>query len=55
MASLITQLTLVVTAVLGFVGNVCSTIVNEPLLLMTTGFLFLGGTIGIFGRLLSRN
>ena len=39
---------------LTFVASVCSTITSEPLLLLTVGFLFIGGVIGIFGRLLSR-
>lgn len=55
MASLITELSTVVTAVFGWVGTIASTIVSTPLLLLTTGFLVLGGAIGIFGRLLSRN
>ena len=55
MSSLLTDLGTVVTQVLTWVGNVASTIVNTPLLLMTTGFLVLGGAIGIFGRLLSKN
>lgn len=55
MASLISDLSTVVTAVFGWVATVASTIVSTPLLLLTTGFLVLGGAIGIFGRLLSRN
>lgn len=55
MASLISELSTVVTAVFGWVGTIASTIVSTPLLLLTTGFLVLGGAIGIFGRLLSRN
>lgn len=55
MSSLLTDLGTVVTQVLTWVGNVASTIVGTPLLLMTTGFLVLGGAIGIFGRLLSKN
>ena len=38
-----------------YVGTICTTIVGQPLLLMTTGFLLIGGCIGIFGRLLSKN
>lgn len=45
----------VVTAVMDYVGDICSTIIGQPLLLMTTGFLLIGGCIGIFGRLLSKN
>lgn len=55
MASLISELSTVVTAVFGWVATIASTIVSTPLLLLTTGFLVLGGAIGIFGRLLSRN
>lgn len=55
MGSLLTQLGLVVTQVFTWVGTVAETIVGNPLLLLTTGFLVLGGAIGIFGRLLSRN
>ena len=55
MSSLLSQLAEVVTQVMTWVSTVASTIVSTPLLLLTTGFLVLGGAIGIFGRLLSRN
>lgn len=55
MSSLLTDLGTVVTQVMVWVGNVAETIVDTPLLLLTTGFLVLGGAIGIFGRLLSRS
>lgn len=55
MAELLTNLGLVATEVIEYVGTVCATIVAQPLLLLTVGFLFIGGVIGIFGRLLSRN
>lgn len=45
----------VISSVLGWVSNVCTKIVSEPFLLVTFGFLMLGGTIGIIGRMLSRN
>lgn len=54
MASLLSTLATIVTQVLTWVGNVGSTIVDTPILLLTTGFLVLGGAIGIFGRLLSK-
>lgn len=54
MATLLADLVLVGTKVLTVVGDVCGTIVDQPLLLLTVGFLFIGGVIGIFGRLLSR-
>lgn len=55
MSSLLADLALVVTQVFTWVGTVSTTIVGDPLLLLTTGFLVLGGAVGIFGRLLSRN
>lgn len=54
MESLLTQLGTVASAVITQVVAVCGLIVGQPLLLFTVGFLFLGGAIGIFGRLLSR-
>ena len=54
MANLLSELGSVVTAVLGYIGDVCVTIVSQPVLLLTMGILLLGGVIGIFGRLLSR-
>lgn len=54
MSALLTSLGEVATSVLTYVGNVCSTITGQPLLLLTVGFLFIGGVIGIVGRLLSR-
>lgn len=55
MADLLAQLGTVASSVLTQVGTVATTIVETPILLFTTGILFLGGAIGIFGRLLSKN
>ena len=55
MATLLADLALVVTQVLTWVGSVATTISRTPILLLTTGFLVLGGAVGIFGRLLSKN
>lgn len=55
MAALLSSLGEVVSAVMTYVGTICTTIISQPLLLMTTGFLLIGGCIGIFGRLLSKN
>ncbi len=55
MSALLSSLALVVTEVFKWITQVATTITNTPLLLLTTGFLVLGGTIGIFGRLLSKN
>lgn len=55
MAELLADLALVVTQVLTWVGTVATTITGTPILLLTTGFLVLGGAVGIFGRLLSKN
>lgn len=55
LGDLMTLLGGTVSTVLGWVSSVASTIVGTPLLLMTTSFLIVGGAIGIFGRLLSKN
>lgn len=55
MAALLSSLGDVATQVFGWVGNVATTITNTPILLLTTGFLVVGGAVGIFGRLLSKN
>lgn len=54
MSTLLTDLGTVVTAVFGWVTTIATTITETPILLLTTGFLVLGGAVGIFGRLLSR-
>lgn len=54
MESLLTSLGEVATQIITVIPDVCELIVGEPLLLMTVGFLFIGGVVGIFGRLLSR-
>ena len=55
MATLLTSLGEVVTAVLGYIPEITDAIMESPVLLLTMGILLIGGTIGIFGRLLSRN
>ena len=54
MSALLSELGSIVTQVITWVGTVASTIVSTPILLLTTGFLVLGGAVGIFGRLLSK-
>ena len=54
MSALLSNLALVVTEVFKWVTQVATTITNTPILLLTTGFLVLGGAVGIFGRLLSK-
>lgn len=55
MSALLTDLSAVFTQVITWVGTIASTITSTPLLLLTTGFLVVGGAVGIFGRLLSKN
>ena len=55
MADLMSTLSTVATSGLTTVGSVVTTIVDTPLLLMTTGILFLGAAVGILGRLLSKS
>lgn len=54
MAELLADIALIVTQIMTWVTTVATTIVDTPLLLLTVGFLMIGGAIGIFGRLLSR-
>lgn len=55
MPELIADLTTVGGAIVTEVPKIAELITDSPLLLLTVGFLFFGGCIGIFGRLLSRN
>lgn len=55
MVTLLDQIGLIVTEILAWVTDIADLIVSTPLLLLTVGFLMIGGAIGIFGRLLSRN
>lgn len=55
MESLLTNLGLVVTEMFSLVGDVATTIINSPLLLITSGILLAGAAVGIFGRFLSRS
>lgn len=54
MTQLLTSLGEVVTKALGWVTESVGTITSNPFILMTAGFLVLGGAVGILGRLLSR-
>lgn len=45
----------VVSSGLSTVSNICSTIANDGFLLLCVGFIFLGGCVGLSGRLLSRD
>lgn len=54
MSELLADIALIVTQIMTWVGTIATTIVDTPLLLLTVGFLMIGGAIGIFGRLLSR-
>lgn len=54
MSTMLTDLGSVATAIWTQVGEVAETITDTPLLLFTVGFLFVGGAVGIVGRLLSR-
>lgn len=55
MADLLKDIALVAAEIFKNVATVASTITGTPLLLLTVGFLVVGGAVGIFGRLLSRN
>lgn len=50
MAELLTNIGTIGTQIIATVGSVATTIVDTPILLLTVGFLFIGGCVGIFGR-----
>lgn len=54
MSAFLSNVGLVVTDVLTYVGNAAETIMTTPILMFTTGFLAIGGSVGILGRLLSK-
>lgn len=54
MSTMLSDLGTVASAIWSQVGEVAETITSTPLLLFTIGFLFVGGAVGIVGRLLSR-
>lgn len=54
MATLLADLASIGTSIFTQIGTVAETITSTPILLLTVGFLFVGGAVGIFGRLLSR-
>ena len=51
----LSNISLIVTSIMAWVVTVCQTIIGQPILLFTVGFLAIGGAVGIFGRLLSRS
>ena len=55
MSGLLGELGTVATETLDVVGEVINTIVSNPLLLFTTGVMFVGAACGILGRLLSKS
>lgn len=55
MQSLWTSISTSAGEVIDLVGDVATTIVGSPILMLTTGFLVVGGAVGIFGRMLSKN
>ena len=54
MATLLSDLASISTSIFSQIGTIATTITSTPILLLTVGFLFVGGAVGIFGRLLSR-
>lgn len=53
MANLISDITSVFTAAIGWVGTVADTVAGEPLLLMGVIIGFVGLGVGLFRRLLN--
>lgn len=55
MSAFLTTIGLVVSQVMVWLGDVCETIIDTPLLIFYFGFFALGGTIGILGRMIRRS
>lgn len=55
MASLLETIATIITAILAQVTAVANTITTVPLLALSLGFFFVGGVVGLIGRMLSRN
>lgn len=53
--SLLSNIATIVTSILGWVADVCNTIVSTPLLYLSLGFFVIGGVCGLIGRMLSKN
>lgn len=55
MTTLLATISEIVTSILSNVVTVANTISSTPLLALSLGFFFIGGVVGIIGRMLSRN
>ena len=55
MSTLLTNIGTIVTQILTWVGDVCTTITSTPLLYLSLGFFVIGGVCGLIGRMLSKN
>ena len=53
-SSFVSDISSVVSSGLGLVSSVVTTIVNNPFLLLTVGFFFVGAAVAILGRILGR-
>lgn len=54
MTAFLAMLTEVCTSLMTQVTNVCSFIIQTPLLVFTVGIMFLGAAVGIISRLIRR-
>lgn len=54
MATFLTMLTTSFTSILTCVGQLAELVISTPFLSFTVIFLFAGGVVGLFSRLLSR-
>ena len=55
MTSFLSTMSEIATWIWGQITTIGETIMGTPYLLVTTGFLLVGGAIGIFGRLLKKS
>ena len=55
MSELLATLALIVADIIGYIGDVATVLVTEPLFVLSLGFFVLGGTLGIVSRCLSKS
>lgn len=53
--TLVTNIGLLVTDIVGYFGDILTMFTTEPILIMFFGIFFVGGVIGLTIRLLHRN
>lgn len=54
MSTFLTMIGEVIADILEYIPQISAAIIQSPILAVGLGFFFIGGVVGIFGRLISR-